>query len=137
MSRLEKVKEIISTAKEEGRTKLLEHEAYEVLKLYEIPVPKAGLARSEEDVPALVRSVGFPIVMKIVSPDIVPAPHLRRIQPQILRDQVHCSLHSEGSFRASSTPIGGGGGFVGDNPQQFYPHGGDVVRSGYSTGGIE
>lgn len=70
-SRVERVNEIISKARSEGRSKLLEHEAYETLSLYGIPVPKAGLARNADEAAELARKVGFPVVLKIVSPDIV------------------------------------------------------------------
>jgi len=71
VSRISRVKEIIEVAQSEGRTKLLEHEAYEILRLYEIPVPKAGLAKTSDEAVKIAKSIGFPVVMKIVSPDIV------------------------------------------------------------------
>ncbi len=71
MGRVDRVKEIIEIARKDGRKKLLEHEAYEVLRLYEIPVPKAGLATNVDEALTIAKRVGFPIVMKIVSPDIV------------------------------------------------------------------
>lgn len=67
----EYVEEVISKAKSEGRTKLLEHEAYEVLAKYGIPAPKFGLATSVEEAVRLSEEVGYPVVLKIVSPDIV------------------------------------------------------------------
>lgn len=66
-----KAREIIKNAKAEGRNKLLEHEAYEVLSLYGLPVPKAGLAKTPEEAVKIAESVGYPVVLKIVSPDIV------------------------------------------------------------------
>jgi len=71
MSAAEKVKRIIEEAKKEGRTKLLEHEAYEVLAAYNLPVPKAALAKSEDDAVKIANEIGYPVVLKIVSPDIV------------------------------------------------------------------
>jgi len=65
------VKEIIDKALSEGRRKLLEHEAYTLLRAYNIPVPNADLARSPEEAVKIARNVGFPVVLKIVSPDIV------------------------------------------------------------------
>lgn len=67
----EYVEEVISKAKSEGRTKLLEHEAYDVLAKYGIPAPKFGLATSVEEAVRLSEEVGYPVVLKIVSPDIV------------------------------------------------------------------
>jgi acetyl-CoA synthetase (ADP-forming) len=65
------VKEVISKAKSEGRNKLLEHEAYAVLRAYGLPVPKAGLAKEPEEAAKLADSIGYPVVLKVVSPDIV------------------------------------------------------------------
>ena len=62
--------EIIRKALEEGRTKLLEHEAYTVVKYYGIPVPEVGLAKTPEEAGEIAEKIGYPIVLKIVSPDI-------------------------------------------------------------------
>ncbi|MEO3992825.1 MAG: acetate--CoA ligase family protein [Desulfurococcaceae archaeon TW002] len=67
----EYVEEVISKARNEGRTKLLEHEAYDVLIKYGIPAPKFGLATSTEEAVRLSEEIGYPVVLKIVSPDIV------------------------------------------------------------------
>ncbi len=67
----ERVKAIIEKAREEGRKKLLEHESYDVLREYGLPVPNAGLATTEDEAVKLAESIGYPIVAKVVSPDIV------------------------------------------------------------------
>ncbi|MEM0065815.1 MAG: acetate--CoA ligase family protein [Sulfolobales archaeon] len=64
-------KELIYKALEDGRNKLLEHEAYEFLKAYDLPVPKFGLAVSADEAAELAERIGYPVVLKIVSPDIV------------------------------------------------------------------
>ncbi len=71
MNAPERVKQIIEGAKKEGRSKLLEHEAYEVLRVYDLPVPKAGLAKTADEAVELANEIGYPVVLKIVSPDIV------------------------------------------------------------------
>ncbi len=68
---VEFVNKVINAAKSEGRNKLLEHEAYDALRVYGLPVPKAGLARSVDEAVEIARRVGFPVVLKVVSPDIV------------------------------------------------------------------
>lgn len=68
---MSKVKEIISKALSENRSKLLEHEAYKILEEYNIPVPGYGLATSVEEAVELAEKIGYPVVLKIVSPDIV------------------------------------------------------------------
>jgi acetyl-CoA synthetase (ADP-forming) len=64
-------REIIKTALEEGRNKLLEHEAFEIAKYYGIPVPEGTLVRSSKEAYDVADSIGYPAVVKVVSPDIV------------------------------------------------------------------
>jgi len=61
---------IIQRAKKEKRS-LLETEAKELLKEYGIPVPDFKLIKSEDEIIGLAKEIIFPIVMKIVSPDII------------------------------------------------------------------
>jgi acyl-CoA synthetase (NDP forming) len=63
-------REIIENALNENRNKLLEHEAFEVAKYYGIPTPTAVLVRTPEEAYDLADKIGYPIVLKIVSPDI-------------------------------------------------------------------
>ena len=62
--------QIIEKAKKEKRS-LLETEAKELLREYGIPVPDFKLIKSEEEITELTKEINFPIVMKIVSPDII------------------------------------------------------------------
>ena len=50
---------------------LLEPDAYMLLKGYDIPVPDFKLIKSEDEIGRLTEKMNFPIVMKIVSPDII------------------------------------------------------------------
>ncbi len=63
--------EIIARARSDGRDSLTEIEAKQVFAAYGLPITKTQLAKSEEEAVELARSVGFPVVMKIVSPDIL------------------------------------------------------------------
>jgi len=65
-----KVHKLIKKAKKEKRS-LLETEAKELLKEYGIPVPDFKLIKSEDKIAGLAKEISFPIVMKIVSPDII------------------------------------------------------------------
>jgi len=64
------VHNLIERAKAEKRS-LLETEAKELLKEYGIPVPDFKLIKSEDEIIELTKEINFPIVMKIVSPDII------------------------------------------------------------------
>ena len=62
--------QIIQLAKKENRS-LLETEAKELLIEYNISVPTFKFIRKEEEINKLSISIGYPLVMKIVSPDII------------------------------------------------------------------
>jgi acetyl coenzyme A synthetase (ADP forming)-like protein len=62
---------LIESVKKAGRTLLLEKEAYEVLKAYHFPVIKSELANGEKQAVEAAKEIGFPVVLKIVSPDVV------------------------------------------------------------------
>ncbi|MCX8184679.1 MAG: acetate--CoA ligase family protein [Sulfolobales archaeon] len=67
---MREAREIVEKAKLEGRRKLLEHESMRLCELYGLPVAKYGLATSEKEAVAIAREIGFPVVLKVVSPDI-------------------------------------------------------------------
>ncbi|HHW07976.1 MAG TPA: acetate--CoA ligase family protein [Clostridia bacterium] len=54
-----------------GRRQLTELEAKELLKLYDIPVTREAAARSAEEAARLAEQTGFPVALKILSPDIL------------------------------------------------------------------
>ena len=62
---------IIQQAKIENRNALLEHESKEVLKAMDISTPLSLLAHSEEEAVNAANSFGYPIVMKLMSPDVL------------------------------------------------------------------
>jgi acetyl-CoA synthetase (ADP-forming) len=65
------VAEIFNQAKSENRKFLLETEAKTVCSHYGIPVTKFMLAKKAEDAASFAEKIGYPVVMKIVSPDVV------------------------------------------------------------------
>jgi len=65
------VKEILDKALAEGRTSLSAPEAKRVADAYGIPTPGEGLAGSAKEASELAGEIGFPVVMKIVSPEIL------------------------------------------------------------------
>ncbi len=62
--------DIIDRAKNEGRTVLTEVESKQVLEEAGIPTARAQLAATREQAVAAARQMGWPVVLKIVSPDI-------------------------------------------------------------------
>jgi acetate---CoA ligase (ADP-forming) subunit beta len=68
---LSQVNKIFSKAKKEGRKALLEPEAKAICIEYGIPVTKFKLASNEKDAAKFAGEIGYPIVLKIVSQDII------------------------------------------------------------------
>ncbi|MGO4765464.1 acetate--CoA ligase family protein [Cupriavidus sp. 2KB_3] len=65
------VRKILATVKEEGRAALTAPEGKLVCDAYGISVPGEGVAESPSNAVELATKMGFPVVMKIVSPDIL------------------------------------------------------------------
>jgi len=63
-------KAIIDAARKEGRTLLTEIEAKQVLEQAGVPVSPARLAKTKDDAVKMANELGYPIVLKIVSPQI-------------------------------------------------------------------
>jgi acetyltransferase len=62
---------VISAARADGRGALTEIEAKQVFNAYGLPVTATELAKTEDEAVALAKKIGFPVVMKIVSPEIL------------------------------------------------------------------
>src|SRR2546430_4689358 len=67
----EAVRRVLDTVKAEKRTSLTAPEGKLVCDAYGIPVPKEGWAKPAGEAAKLATGMGFPVVMKIVSPDIL------------------------------------------------------------------
>ncbi|MEM1659097.1 MAG: acetate--CoA ligase family protein [Candidatus Jordarchaeales archaeon] len=67
----DKVKDVLRAARNDGRTVLLAHEAFAVVSAYGIPVPQGDIARSEDEAVEIADKVGYPVAMKVVSPQIL------------------------------------------------------------------
>ena len=65
------VQEVIDKAKSEGRTVLTEIESKQLIKQAGINVSDTRLATSKEQVISISKELGFPVVLKIASPEIV------------------------------------------------------------------
>jgi len=66
-----KAKTTFDSVRKSGRRNLIEEEGYEVLAAYGFPVPKTFLADSEERCVVASNIIGYPVVLKISSQDIV------------------------------------------------------------------
>ncbi len=66
-----KVRQVLDEARAAGRSALTAPEARGVCEAYGIVVPKEGVAGSAAEAGRLASDIGFPVVMKIVSPQIL------------------------------------------------------------------
>jgi len=67
----EKVSKIFEEARKEGRNYLLEPEAKTICMEYRIPVTTFRVARTAEEAVKFAEEIGYPTVLKIVSPDVI------------------------------------------------------------------
>ena len=67
----ESVERVFDRCRVEDRLELGEMEAREILKVYGIRVPKAELARDIDEAKEIAKRIGYPLVLKIVSPNIL------------------------------------------------------------------
>jgi len=65
------VRQILERIKVEGRDSLTAPEGKQVCDAYGITVPQEGIASSSDEAAKLAADMGFPVVLKIVSPDIL------------------------------------------------------------------
>ncbi|MFW9886995.1 MAG: acetate--CoA ligase alpha subunit, partial [Candidatus Thorarchaeota archaeon] len=66
-----RVKEIIRSVRNDRRRVMLGSEAHEIAEAYGIRVARTKLATSAREAKVIAGDIGFPVVMKIASPDIV------------------------------------------------------------------
>lgn len=67
----QKVADLFARVRAEGRVTIGDAEARDVLEAYGIPLPKSGLAATPDEAVTLAEQIGYPVVMKIASPDIL------------------------------------------------------------------
>src|SRR5215470_10566729 len=65
------VQAVLDQVRAEGRTVLTAPEGKQLCEAYGIPVPKEGLATSASEAARLAQEIGYPVVLKIVSTDIL------------------------------------------------------------------
>ncbi len=67
----EKVRKLVMQAKSRPRPYLSEPECHEILKAYGLPVVQFELVKSQDEAVKAAERIGYPVVIKIVSPDIL------------------------------------------------------------------
>lgn len=69
--REEEVSRIFEEANIDGRNFLFEHEAKNLCSMYGMPVTKIHVAKTEEEAVETAQKFGYPVVLKIVSPQVL------------------------------------------------------------------
>lgn len=67
----EAVKKVLEEAKKQGRDYLPEADAVKILAAYKLPVLKSKLVKSESEAVKAAQEIEYPVVMKIMSDDVV------------------------------------------------------------------
>lgn len=67
----DQVRDLFERVRAEGRLSIGDAEARRVMEAYGIPVPQSRLAGTAEEAVRFAEEIGFPVVMKIASPDIL------------------------------------------------------------------
>ncbi len=68
---VEAIRAVLQEARADGRNFLLAHEASRVAALLGITMPKSTVAKNLEEAVAAAEDMGYPVVMKVVSKDII------------------------------------------------------------------
>jgi len=63
--------DLLKQARKENRRQLTEIESKELIKEAGIPVVEAKLAKTKAEAVALAKKLGFPVALKIISPDVI------------------------------------------------------------------
>lgn len=92
-ARVEGVRKILDQVRSEGRSSLSEVEAKELLKAWGLTVPRGGLARNLSEAQSLAGSIGWPVVMKVSSPDL-----LHKTEAGVIRLGVNGAAQVEQAF---------------------------------------
>ncbi len=65
-----KAREIIREVRAQGQQEIVEFQAQGLLKAYELPIPETRLCRTSEEAVIAAKQIGYPVVLKIASPQI-------------------------------------------------------------------
>jgi len=82
------IAEIITGARREQRVYLLEHECKAILKNIGVPTTHCLVAKSEEEAVNMSEAIGYPVVLKILSPEIVHKSDAGGVKLNLSREEV-------------------------------------------------
>lgn len=89
--------------KELGKTTLNEKEAKGLLKLYNIPVAQEQIATSPEEAVSIAKTIGFPVVLKILSADILHKTEVGGVQLNLQTEEAVYEAYTQIFNKAKTT----------------------------------
>ena len=98
---------VIEKARAAGRDALTEIEAKQVFEAYKLPVTHSRVATSEDEAVKLAEEIGYPVVMKIVSPQILHKSDANGVKvnikdEQAVRSTYHLILENAKKYKADA-----------------------------------
>ena len=76
----QEAKKLMDNALSNGRSYIPEVETIEILQSYGLPVPRGRLASSADDAVAVAEEIGYPVVLKVVSDDIIHKSEVKGVE---------------------------------------------------------
>ncbi len=83
----EEALKVIEEVLSQGRKSLVEYEAKQVLKAYGLPLPEEKLAKTVDEAIKYANEIGYPIVMKLMSPQILHKSDAKVVMLNIKNDE--------------------------------------------------
>ncbi len=123
-----KVRAVLDKVKADGRTSLTAPEGKIVCDAYAIPSPKEGLATSARQAATLAKKIGFPVVLKIVSPDILHKTEAGGVITGLVKAADVEKAYAR--IIKNATAYKKGAGILGVQVQQMLPSGAQEVMIG-------
>jgi acetyltransferase len=97
------VRELFDRVRSEGRAAIGDLEAWTVLEAYGFRVPRSRLAETPDEAVAIAEDIGYPVVVKIASPDIlhktdVGGVRVNLASPEAVRDAFDLMVYRAGRY---------------------------------------
>ena len=120
-----KVRELFDRVRAEGRVSVGDAEAWTVLECYGFTIPQSRLAKTPEEAVEIAEEIGYPVVLKVASPDIlhktdVGGVRLNLRSPDDVRDAFDLIIYRAGRYVQ-------GANIWGCQVQQMVPGGREVL----------
>src|SRR5713101_4599432 len=92
---IRRAQEVIANAKHAGLTNLPQDDALTILNAYGLPVIKTETASSKPEAIASAKRIGYPVAMKIISPDVVHKIDIGGVKLDLNSDQETSEAYDE------------------------------------------